>query len=73
MTTPHERYRAVMQTEQFLLATRFREDVPEDVREECQRLLRHFPSKYDFQMIEDTYAFDADPLYPCPFSTKDSI
>jgi hypothetical protein len=72
MTTPHERYRAVMQTEQFLLATRFREDVPEDVRQECQRLLRHFPSKYDFETVEALFDL-VDESYYCPFSTKDSI
>jgi hypothetical protein len=72
MTTPHERYRAVMQTEQFLLATRFREDVPEDVRQECKRLLRHFPSKYDFEIVERGFNYNYHRLH-CPFSTKDTI
>jgi hypothetical protein len=61
-----------MQTEQFLLATRFRKDVPEDVRQECQRLLRHFPSKFDFETVEEVFDREGESYY-CPFSTKDSI
>lgn len=46
MTTPDERTRAVMQTRLFLVqlcAGALMAGVPEQVRREARRLLRHFP------------------------------
>lgn len=50
MTMPAERTRTVPQTREFLLelqtATKS-SGVPENVRKEARRLLRHFPSAWD--------------------------
>ena len=43
MTTADERSRAVLQTRQFLEVLRTCEGVPESIRREAGRLLRHFP------------------------------
>lgn len=49
MTIPNERARAVLQTKEFLLdlqnATKS-SGVPESVRKEAHRLLRHYPSAW---------------------------
>jgi hypothetical protein len=42
MTTPHERTRSIVQAREFLQALRGSEEVPESVRNEAHRLLRHF-------------------------------
>lgn len=49
MTMPDERTRSVLQTKQFLeeLARAQIPGVPDEVRMEARRLLRHFPQKYD--------------------------
>lgn len=49
MTMPDERTRSVLQTRQFLeeLAGAKVSGIPEEVRVEARRLLRHFPEKYD--------------------------
>ena len=52
MTTPVERTRAVLNTERFLIDLRDSNkypDVPKTVREEAQRLLKHYPSKYNMK------------------------
>lgn len=49
MTMPDERSRAVMQTKAFLLELQDSTKtpgVPEDVRKEAHRLLRHYPSPW---------------------------
>jgi hypothetical protein len=43
MTTPRERTLAVLQARKFLRQLGARTDVPEDVRREADRLLRHYP------------------------------
>jgi hypothetical protein len=50
MTIPLERTRAVLQTKEFLLELQDptkSPGVPEEVRREANRLLRHFPSTWD--------------------------
>lgn len=50
MTMPAERTRTVLQTKQFLLElqnTTKSPGVPENVRKEAHRLLRHYPSAWD--------------------------
>jgi|APIni6443716594_1056825.scaffolds.fasta_scaffold1837639_1 hypothetical protein len=49
MTMPNERTRSVLQTRQFLeeLAGAKVSGIPEEVRVEARRLLRHFPETYD--------------------------
>lgn len=49
MTMPDERSRAVMQTKAFLLELQDSTKspgVPEDVRKEAHRLLRHYPNAW---------------------------
>lgn len=55
MTLPDERYRAIIQAKQFLERLSFSSEikrVPLAVREEARRLLRHYPSEYDLDQIE---------------------
>lgn len=44
MTLPHERTRSVIQTESFLVELSRNIDLPEELRLEAKRLLRHYPS-----------------------------
>jgi hypothetical protein len=58
MTLPIERTNAVLRTEKFLMDLRDPKKyprVPRAVREEAQRLLRHYPSKYDMKYIADSF------------------
>jgi hypothetical protein len=58
MTLPIERTNAVLRTERFLMDLRDPKKyprVPRAVREEAQRLLRHYPSKYDMKYIADSF------------------
>ena len=43
MTMPYERTRAVLQTEEFLKELSRNTDIPEEIKIEAFRLLRHFP------------------------------
>lgn len=43
MTSPIERSKAVIQAKRFLQHLSARTDVPDDVRREAERLLRHYP------------------------------
>jgi hypothetical protein len=55
MTIPIQRTKAVMYTEDFLkrLACREIKRVPKAVREEANRLLRHYPSQYDLTVAAE--------------------
>ena len=58
MTLPVERTQAVLRVERFLMDLRDPKKyprVPKAVREEAQRLLRHYPSKYDMKYITDSF------------------
>ena len=58
MTLPIERTNAVLRTEKFLMDLRDPKKyprVPKAVREEAQRLLRHYPSKYNMKYISDSF------------------
>ena len=55
MTLPDERYRAIIQAKQFLERLSFSSEikrVPLAVRKEARGILRHFPSEYDLDQIE---------------------
>jgi hypothetical protein len=52
MTLPDERYRAVQQTQRFLLRLLSTPRVPKAVKDEARGLLRHYPSDYDMQQLE---------------------
>ena len=45
MTLPYERTRSVVQARDFLTELSQDESLPEEVRTEAKRLLRHYPSK----------------------------
>jgi hypothetical protein len=47
MTLPDERYRAVVQTQRFLLRILTTPRVPKAVKDEARSMLRHYPSDYD--------------------------
>lgn len=51
MTMPDERTRSVIQTREFLqmLEAADKTEVPENIRKEAHRLLRHFPRTMDLQ------------------------
>jgi len=53
MTLPDERYRAVMWAKKFLEDVAFTTPrIPKSVREEARRVLRHYPTSYDLDQIE---------------------
>ena len=49
MTLPDERYRAVVQTQRFLLRILTTPRVPKAVKDEARSCLRHYPSEYEMQ------------------------
>ena len=49
MTLPDERYRAVQQTEKFLLELLQTPRVPKNIKDSARACLRHFPSELDLQ------------------------
>lgn len=54
MTTPHERTRAVIETRAFLEElqdTSMHAELPEAIRLEARRLLRHYPSNSDMRLV----------------------
>ena len=56
MTVPIERTNAVVWTESFLmdlLDPKKTPRVPKSVRDQARRLLRHYPSKFEMDMIAD--------------------
>ena len=56
MTIPYERTRAVTNTQQFLLDLcdpKKTPRIPKDVRQEAHRLLRHYPTKYEMDIIAE--------------------
>jgi len=69
MTLPDERYRAVMQTQQFLqrLAGGKYPRVPKTVREEARHMLRHYPTNWELQRAAegapDVFQEKMEPLY----------
>ena len=52
MTLPDERYRALQQTQRFLLRLLSTPRVPKAVKDEARGLLRHYPTDYDLQQLE---------------------
>jgi len=58
MTMPSERTRAVLNTEQFLIKLCIPSQsprVPKAIREEARRLLKHYPSRYNMQYIDESF------------------
>lgn len=51
MTMPHERTRAIIETQKFLNELRLRDDIPKDIRESAIWCLRHYPTSTDVKMV----------------------
>ena len=49
MTLPDERYRAVVQTQRFLLEILTTPRVPKAIKDNARYCLRHYPSEYDMK------------------------
>jgi hypothetical protein len=62
MTLPDERYRAVLQAEEFLRALSFSETtkrIPLAIRQRARSILRHYPSVWDM----DRAAMEAPEIF----------
>jgi hypothetical protein len=62
MTTPYERMRSVAQTREFLEQLRRDANVPESIRYEAYRLLRHYPSNVDLSLAASALPIWWGPL-----------
>ncbi len=51
MSRPHERTRSVIQTQEFLLKLSCNAEIPESVRREAKRLIRHYPSAREILLV----------------------
>jgi len=51
MTIPRERSRHVIQAGAFLKELHANKDLPEEIRSEAHRLLRHYPSVSDIERV----------------------
>lgn len=66
MTLPNERTRAVLQTKSFLYRLMDAKEtprVPKSVREEARRLLKHFPSSVDLEVVSRLSNVFAKPWF----------
>ena len=53
MTLPDERYRAVVQTQRFLLEILTTPRVPKAIKERARSCLRHYPNDWDMQRASE--------------------
>jgi hypothetical protein len=53
MTLPDERYRAVVQTQRFLLEILTTPRVPKAIKDQARACLRHYPSDYDMNIAAE--------------------
>lgn len=53
MTLPDERYRAVMQTQRFLVRLLTTPRVPKAIKDEARACLRHYPSEWDMKAASE--------------------
>ena len=67
MTVPDERYRAVMQTIQFLTDICNTPRVPKTIKQQARSLLRHYPSAWDMkaaaELAPHVFQKEMEPLY----------
>jgi hypothetical protein len=49
MTLPDERYRAVIQTQKFLLEILSTPRIPKVIKDQARSCLRHYPTDWDMQ------------------------
>jgi len=53
MTLPDERYRAVVQTQKFLLEILNTPRIPKSIKEGARYCLRHYPSEWDMKAASE--------------------
>jgi hypothetical protein len=53
MTLPDERYRAVVQTQRFLLQILTTPRVPKAIKDQARSCLRHYPSEWDMKTASE--------------------
>jgi hypothetical protein len=53
MTLPDERYRAVVQTQRFLLEILTTPRVPKTIKDQARSCLRHYPSDWDMKAASE--------------------
>ena len=67
MTLPDERYRAVLQTKEFLLEIVTTPRVPKAIKDRARAMLRHYPDEWDMraasQGAPNIFAEKMEPLY----------
>jgi hypothetical protein len=67
VTLPDERYRAVVQTQEFLVEILTTPRVPKRIKEGARAMLRHYPSEYDMiraaEGAPDVFAKRMDDLH----------
>jgi hypothetical protein len=67
MTMPDERYRAVMQTIEFLTEICNTPRVPKVIKQRAYSLLRHYPNEWDMQIVArevpSVFQERMEPLY----------
>jgi hypothetical protein len=73
MTLPHDRSRVVAQTYTFLLALRYDEALPEHVRKEAARLLRHFPTGFDIYLAAHQARLDPSMVVEPIFGIDEDV
>ena len=56
MSLPDERYRAVVQTQKFLVEILSTPRVPKAIKDGARYCLRHYPSEYDMKKVSQTSA-----------------
>jgi len=54
MTLPDERYRAVIQTQKFLVEILSTPRVPKAIKDRARSCLRHYPSDWDMKRAADS-------------------
>jgi hypothetical protein len=66
MTLPDERYRAVVQTQRFLLEILTTPRVPKAIKDQARYCLRHYPSAWDMKQVAescpDVFAEHMEPV-----------
>ena len=67
MTLPDERYRAVVQTQKFLVEILSTPRVPKAIKDRARSCLRHYPSDWDMQQAAKSaphvFAEKMEPVY----------
>jgi len=53
MTLPDERYRAVVQTQKFLVEILTTPRVPKAIKDQARSCLRHYPSEWDMKSASE--------------------